>query len=446
MRSRPPCLAWREQLALRHEDLSDAEQQALDAHVQSCKTCAAALADYHFFEARLDALPPSAIMPLPRLSPHFFDQVERPQEHQHTQVARTLSTPARARYTRPPRPRAGARTVGRVLSVVAVICLLLAASLLFHSVYQARLASHPGGDTLLNLNQNTGAVMGVSWSPDGKYIATASDDHTVKVWNAQSGALVCTYTGHSDEVYALAWSPNGKFIASGGGDNTIQVWDPLQCSSPLLTYSGHTSAVMAVAWSPDGREIISGGWDHTTQIWSIATDKTVLTLPFSDTVSSVAWSRDGKEIAIGNWNGSVQVLDWNTTTKTWEQWHFYRDSNAVGAVNALAWSPNGEYLAAGNDDGTVEVRNVNLSGDVITQAYSGHTDRVDAVAWSPNGNYLASGSDDKTVRVWNPATGKTLMVYTGHTNTVSSLAWSPDGKEIASGSFDFTAKVWKVAG
>src|SRR5579883_8077 len=218
MKSRPPCLEWREKLALRHEDLSPSEQQALDAHVKTCDACASALADYHFFEARLDALPPPSIKPLPRLSPQFFEQHPRrlPQGERAT-----FATPAR-RIMYQARESRGARLIWRTLSVAAVLALLLAAMLIFRLVSLSNLAAHPGGGTLLNLDQHKGGVMGVAWSPDGKYIATASEDHTVKIWNAQSGALVCTYTGHSDAVYALAWAPQGNLIASGGGDNTVQ--------------------------------------------------------------------------------------------------------------------------------------------------------------------------------------------------------------------------------
>src|SRR5689334_18460462 len=103
MKTHPPCLEWRERLALRHEDLSPSDQQALDAHIQTCQACATALADYHFFEARLDALPPPAIKPLPRLSPHFFEQSGKSGLKQREPETNITSAPVRARPAQKPR-------------------------------------------------------------------------------------------------------------------------------------------------------------------------------------------------------------------------------------------------------------------------------------------------------------------------------------------------------
>ena len=434
---RPPCLDWREKLALRHEDLSPAEQQALDAHVRACDACSTALSDYHFFEARLDALPPPAIKPLPRLSPHFFELSSRELSVQAEQLENNTPLPA-------PTPRRSARKQNKVvtiawraLSIAAVICLLLGAGALFRVIYSARLAAHPSGDTLLNLNQHTGIVNSVGWSPNGQQVATASSDGTVKVWNAQNGILICTYN-NGDVIYSMAWSPNGKYIAAASGDNTVQAFSSANCSQSK-TYTGHTSSVFSVAWSSDSKYLASGSSDHTALVWDVSTGDAIWSIPFNDFVSSVAWAPDSDQLAIGGWDTSIQIWDLQTKKRL-------HAANYTDVVNAVAWSPNGKYIAIGDANGTVEVRDTS-SWKIICD-YTQHTDHVNAVAWSPNGKYIASGSDDKTVRVWNPfsPTMLTLMVYTQHTEDVSSVAWSPDGKEIVSGSWDNTAKVWKVVG
>jgi WD40 repeat protein len=437
MKSRPPCLEWREKLALRHEDLSAADLQALDVHVSTCSTCATVLADYDYFEARLDALPPPSIKPLPRLLPQFFEQARV--EHGKGKARSLLSAPA---SRRPVQGTNRAMALAwRVLGIAALVGLLLAASLIFRVAYQARLAAHPGGSTTLNLAQHTGAVYSVAWSPDGKYIATASEDHTVIIWNALSGGLVCVYSGHSDLVYAVAWSPDSRLVASGGSDNTVQIWNALTCS-PATGYATYTASnpIASIAWSHRGSEIVSGGWNHEVQAWNVATGHVLWTFPIdAEVVQSVAWSPRDDQVAIGGWDSFVHILNAVTGTQLYSHRYSYNQ-----AVNAVTWSPTGEYLAIGGDDTTVQIWNVQK--DQIVFTYSGHTARVTAVAWSPDGQEIASGGDDKTVQVWNPFTGKLLMTYTQHTNTINSLAWSPDGKEIVSGSFDFTARVWKVAG
>lgn len=440
MKTSPPCVEWRERLALRHEDLSPADQQALDAHVDKCEACATALADYHFFEARLDALPPPAIRPLPRLSPHFFEQSETGRK-KRGKPART--DPARLR----PERKAGkvVTITRRVFSIAAVLCLMIAAGLLFRTIYVARVASRPGGETLLSLNQHTGLVTGAAWSPNGRYIATSSMDDTAKIWDSQSGTVICTYS-NGDMFYGLAWSPDGKYIALGSGDGTVQVVNAANCSH-YKTYAGHTSSVnsvMSVAWSHDGKYIASGSFDNTTLIRDFPAGKILQTISsnepaFNEPVSSVSWSPVKDEVAIGTWDSTVQI--WDLQAK--EPLH---TSSYTFTVNAVAWSHDGKYVAIGGSSGTIEIRDV-ASWNIVAR-YSQHTDAINAIAWSPDDKYIASGSKDKTVRVWSPfAKGTpTLMVYTGHTDQVSSVSWSPDGKEIVSGSWDDTAKVWKVVG
>jgi WD40 repeat protein len=107
----------------------------------------------------------------------------------------------------------------------------------------------------------------LAWSPDGKYIASASN-HQVHIWEAMTGI----YKGHggfstSKGVRALAWSPDGKYVALGGDDSTIQIWDTIN-GNERFTYKGHKYGVRALAWSPDGKYIASGGGDKIVQVWN----------------------------------------------------------------------------------------------------------------------------------------------------------------------------------
>src|SRR5262245_15326406 len=103
-------------------------------------------------------------------------------------------------------------------------------------------------------------VMAIAWSPDGKLVASGSEDRTIQVWDAATGAHVVTYTGHHDGVSAVAWSPDGQYIASGALDATTQVWGA-RTGRALSTYQGQHGTVNTISWSPDSAMITSGSDD-----------------------------------------------------------------------------------------------------------------------------------------------------------------------------------------
>src|SRR6266487_2139886 len=116
------------------------------------------------------------------------------------------------------------------------------------------------GTTLSTYYGHRNAISAIAWSPDGKYLASASFDKTVQVWEAATGKQLLTYRGHADTVTAVAWSPDGSLLASASYDKTVQVWKSLT-GQPVLTYHGHSNWVTAVVWSPDGKVLASAGLD-----------------------------------------------------------------------------------------------------------------------------------------------------------------------------------------
>ncbi len=310
-------------------------------------------------------------------------------------------------------------------------------------------------------------VAAVAWSPDGRRIASASDDGTVQVWIAANGGKILTYRGQPDGVRAVAWNPvwgtgspgwdalpggqvmsDGRRIASASDDRTVQVWDAAN-GGKILTYRGHTDIVAAVAWSPDGRRIASASFDKTVQVWDAADGGHVLTYRgHTDNVAAVAWSPDGRRIASASWDETVQIWD------AADGGHVLTYRGHANFVNAVAWNPvwgagtlpggqvmpDGRRIASASWDETVQIWDAADGGHVLT--YQGHASAVTAVAWSPDGRRIASASVDETVQVWDAANGGNVLTYRGHTEIVDAVAWSPDGRRIVSSGNDHMVQVW----
>ena len=154
-----------------------------------------------------------------------------------------------------------------VLVGIGGLSLVAAAIPLTRYFFSSSSASRPSFQTKI-YRGHTSNVESVAWSPDSKYIASASFDSTVQVWQALTARPVQTYKGHTDYANSAAWSPDGKYIASASEDRTVQVWEALT-ARPVQTYKGHFLSVYSVAWSPDSKYIASASSDTTVQVWLV---------------------------------------------------------------------------------------------------------------------------------------------------------------------------------
>ncbi|REJ44776.1 MAG: protein kinase [Microcystis flos-aquae TF09] len=286
------------------------------------------------------------------------------------------------------------------------------------------------------LTGHSNVVWSVIYSPDGRYLASGSQDKTIKIWEVATGKELRTLTGHSDRVRSVVYSPDGRYLASGSWDKTIKVWDVVT-GTELRTLAGYSGWVWSVAYSPDGRYLASGSDDDTLTIWEVATGKQLRTLTgHSLFVMSVVYSPDGRYLASGNGDKTIKI--WEVATGK-ELPTFTGHSSVVLSV---VYSPDGRYLASGSSDKTIKIWEVATGKELPT--LTGHSREVMSVVYSPDGRYLASGSQDKTIKIWEVATGKELRTLTGHSSSVLSVVYSPDGRYLASGSGDKTIKIWRV--
>jgi WD40 repeat protein len=297
------------------------------------------------------------------------------------------------------------------------------------------------GKELKTLKGHQEAVNSVSYSPDGKTLASASDDKTVKLWDVGTGKELKTLKGHQDWVYSVSYSPDGKTLASASWDKTVKLWDVVT-GKELKTLKGHQEAVWSVSFSPDGKTLASASWDKTVKLWDVVTGKELKTLKgHQDLVYSVSYSPDGKTLASGSGDKTVKLWDVGTG-KELKTLNGHQDK-----VWSVSFSPDGKTLASASEDETVRIWEViNSKETPISQPLRGYEAEVWAEVWavafSPDGKQIVSGGSDKTLRIWDAETGKATKTLQGHAGEVRALAYSPDGKYIVSGSYDKTLRLW----
>ncbi|MGI5325870.1 WD40 repeat domain-containing serine/threonine protein kinase [Actinomadura nitritigenes] len=293
------------------------------------------------------------------------------------------------------------------------------------------------------LKGHEGGVNAVVFSPDGKTLATASDDRTVRLWDVATRApLGQPLTGHTGPVHTVAFSPDGKTLVSGSEDKTARVWDAASRRLVGKPLGDVYDAVWAVAFSPDGK-ILATAVRGDVLLRHAGTRKVFGDSPVhTNPVSAMVFSPDGRTLVTTS-GGKVYL--WDLADPAHARWRNLKGD--VSGVGAVAFSPDGKTLATGNASFGHEARLWKAATrKQIGKPLTGHAAGVDAVAFSPDGKTLATASGDRTVRLWDVATRKPIgEPLTGHTDEVDAVAFSPDGTTLATGGSDATLRLWDMA-
>ncbi|MEM7456097.1 MAG: protein kinase [Planctomycetota bacterium] len=291
------------------------------------------------------------------------------------------------------------------------------------------------GTEIMSLTGHDGIVGDVVFSPDGQRLASASGDDTIKLWDVETGEVAATLTGHNDLVASVAFSPDGESIASASDDGTIKLWDS-RTYHDFNTLEGHAAQVGSVVFSPDGSRLASASVDGTVKIWDAGNGKCIMTLTGHNAfVISVAYSPDGSMLA----SASQDVIKlWDARTGE-ELNTLYGHSQFVHYVE---FSPDGSRLASGSRDKSIKLWDVRAGQEITT--LTGHTAWVNGLSFSPDGQRIASASFDKTVKFWDARSGQEVATLNGHTMKVHEVAVCPEGKTVASAGLDGTIRIWDL--
>jgi WD40 repeat protein/tRNA A-37 threonylcarbamoyl transferase component Bud32 len=336
----------------------------------------------------------------------------------------------------------------------------------------------------LRFRADTRAVLGLAFSHDDRWLATATSSGRVHVWNSTGGLenarlpgpaqieaiafshdgrlLACAGRTHSQtgEIHVgdaerekllavfknartsfltVAFDRGGRHLAAAGDDQVLRIYDLKQPARDPQLLKGHTGRILAVAFHPEENIIASGGEDETIRLWNAASGKLVQILPADKTgsnghrngVLALAFSPDGRSLASGSYDKTVRIWNWATTESRVFKGH-------AGTINGVAFSPNGRQIASASSDKSIRVWDVASGEDYLK--LENLPEKVLSVSFHAHGQRLASVGADNNVRLWDLVTTQEILKLDGPPSA-RAVAFSPDGRRLACAGSD-AAFIW----
>jgi len=260
---------------------------------------------------------------------------------------------------------------------------------------RARIFHTDTGEARLDLVGHEDIAHTVDFDPRGRWIATASSDATVRLWDAATGAQIRALEGHSQRIHMVRFSPDGEQLASLGRDHVVKLWNP-QTGELRLDLEGHTDILWGVSFSPDGRELATGGQDRAIHIWDVTTGELRRTVAGHD-----------------------------------------------GWIRRVVFAPDGRHVASlSGRDQTVRLWDLDRTPAPTTAR--GHDSTVDGVAFSADGRWLLSSSYDGTVRIWDVETGEQLRSLAGPEDGFARVRVDPTGRRVVAAGLDGVVYLWDL--
>ncbi len=297
---------------------------------------------------------------------------------------------------------------------------------------QSQLRSPTVAKLQFTFTKHNNIVRVAAWSPDGKLLASCSDDNHVFLW--EMNGTVQQDILHPAGVRALAWSPDGQRIVTGA-KNEVSFFNVQTGARLAHSTRRHTQLVTSLAWTAKNEmQVVSGGADKQAIIWNTQTYSSQTRYnQQSAGIDAVSWAADGQTVVSSSDDGRVHI--WKAGDGK-DVHGYYQDAQTP--MRAVAFAPNGTQLAVGGDDGIIRIwdaltcKNDDQRCTDEPQRIQAAQKAIRALAWSPDGLFLAAGGNDGTFSIWNPRQPQKALLSVKQNDIVRSLTWSPDSKQIAS--------------
>jgi WD40 repeat protein len=293
-----------------------------------------------------------------------------------------------------------------------------------------------------------GPTWQVAFSPDGRTLASAGADRSVRLWDLASERIIQEFSGHPAPVMGVTFRPDGDSVVAACDDGTVKVWDrntgkaTFEFRDELLAYPA------GCFFSLDARRL---GWaclDGFIHVWDTTTGRLEINQQTNThQCRTVAFHPDGKRIAVAGFDGNLQLLDANGR----EMFTIFAHTSPIAYA---AFSADGHQLASASYDHAVRLWDATPLADDFEPPHCvtlrGHKDKVSGVAFSADGRWLASGSWDHSVKVWECSPHAEREGYllrhtlTGHRGIVMGVAFSSDNRTLASAGWDKTVRLWDM--